>query len=42
LSGVLKHQAEEVMDVYRKTDPQIRMSVWQEENGWVCITGQRA
>lgn len=41
LSGVLAHQAEEVMDVYRTTDPSIDMRVWQEKNGWVCITGKR-
>ena len=41
LSGVLARQAEEVIEVYRKTDPNVELSVWREEDGWVCIAGQR-
>ena len=41
LSGVLARQAEEVIEVYRKTDPNVELSVWKEEDGWVCIAGQR-
>lgn len=41
LSGVLARQAQEVIEVYRKADPAVELSVWAEENGWVCIAGQR-
>ena len=41
LSGVLARQAQEVIDVYREHDPQVKLSVWKEEDGWVCIAGQR-
>ena len=41
LSGVLARQAEEVIEVYRKTDPAVKLSVWKEEDGWVCIAGRR-
>ena len=37
----LARQAEEVIEVYRKTDPNVELSVWREEDGWVCIAGQR-
>ena len=41
LSGVLARQAEEVIEVYRQTDPAVELSVWREEDGWVCIAGIR-
>lgn len=41
LSGVLARQAEEVIEVYRKADPAVELSVWAEEDGWVCIAGSR-
>lgn len=41
LSGVLARQAEEVIAVYRKADPSVEMIVWQTEEGWVCIEGQK-
>lgn len=41
LSGVLARQAEEVIEVYRQTDPAVELSVWREEEGWVCIAGIR-
>lgn len=41
LSGVLARQAEEVIEVYRTIDPQVKLSVWQEKEGWVCIAGRR-
>lgn len=41
LSGVLARQAEEVIAVYRKADPSVEMIVWQTEEGWVCIAGQK-
>ena len=42
LSGVLARQAQEVIDVYRQHDPKVELSVWNEEEGWVCIAGSRA
>lgn len=41
LSGVLARQAEEVIEVYLRTDPNVELSVWREEDGWVCIAGTR-
>ncbi len=41
LSGVLARQAEEVIEVYRQADPSVKLSVWAEEDGWVCIAGRR-
>lgn len=41
LSGVLARQAQEVIDVYRQHDPKVELSVWKEEEGWVCIAGSR-
>ena len=42
LSGVLARQAQEVIDVYQKHDPSVRLSVWKESEGWVCIAGTKA
>ncbi len=42
LSGVLAHQAEEVISAYRAIDPNMNLSVWKQEDDWVCIAGQRA
>ena len=42
LSGVLAHQAEEVVSAYRAIDPNMNLSVWKQEDDWVCIAGQRA
>ncbi|ETD72152.1 ribosomal protein L11 methyltransferase [Pelistega indica] len=36
LSGVLERQAEEVANAYA---PFMQMSVWQSEEGWVCLHG---
>ena len=41
LSGVLARQAQEVMDVYKEHDPSVKLSVWKESEGWVCIAGQK-
>ena len=41
LSGILARQAEEVIAVYREVDPTVELSVWAEEEGWVCIAGRR-
>ena len=41
LSGVLERQANEVIDLYRCADPGVSLSVWQGDEGWVCIAGHR-
>lgn len=38
LSGILRQQAPAVIDVYR---PWIELSVWAEEDGWVCLAGTK-
>ena len=42
LSGVLAHQADEVIAAYRDIDPKMALSVWKQEGDWVCISGRRA
>jgi ribosomal protein L11 methyltransferase len=37
LAGILSRQADEIAEVYR---PWIDLSVWREQDGWVCMTGQ--
>jgi ribosomal protein L11 methyltransferase len=37
LSGILERQAQEVIDAYQ---PWIKLHVWRECDGWVCLTGQ--
>jgi len=39
LSGVLARQAEEVITHYRQW---IKLAVWAERDGWVCLHGQKA
>jgi len=38
LSGVLARQAEEVAEAYA---PWLRLTVWRDADGWVCLSGQR-
>ena len=40
-TGILARQAEEVIEVYRGHDPRVKLSVWKEQEGWVCIAGRR-
>ena len=42
LSGILAKQADEVIEAYRAVDPTLPLSLWREENGWVCLAGARA
>ena len=42
LSGVLAKQAEEVIAAYQAIDPAVKLSVWHQEEDWVCIAGRRA
>lgn len=37
LSGILERQAEEVISTYQ---PWLKLHVWRECDGWVCLTGQ--
>ena len=37
LSGILERQSQEVIDTYA---PWIKLHVWRECDGWVCLTGQ--
>lgn len=39
LSGVLAKQAEEVIAVYEKAAPGLKLSVWKQREDWVCISG---
>lgn len=38
LSGILARQSEAVAIAYR---PWVNLEVWQEDEGWVCLVGQR-
>lgn len=38
LSGVLERQAEEVAAVYANL---LRVTIWQAQDGWVCLAGQK-
>ena len=42
LSGVLAKQAEEVIAAYQAIDPAVKLSVWRQEEDWVCIAGRCA
>ena len=41
LSGVLAKQADEVIAAYRDIDPTVQLTVWRQEEDWVCIAGRR-
>lgn len=41
LSGVLAKQADEVIAAYRDIDPTVPLTVWRQEEDWVCIAGRR-
>lgn len=40
LSGILSHQAQEVISTYAALAPMKSFSVWKEQEGWVCIVGK--
>lgn len=42
LSGILSPQADEIIACYQSLEPSLKLSVWKEENGWVCIAGQKS
>lgn len=41
LSGILAEQADDIIAAYAKVDPSIRLSLWKQEEEWVCLAGQR-
>ncbi len=41
LSGILERQADEVIAAYRQVDAALPLSVWQADEGWVCLAGSR-
>jgi ribosomal protein L11 methyltransferase len=38
LAGILDHQAEEIIEIYR---PWFALAVWRRDEGWSCIAGMR-
>ena len=40
LSGLLAHQADEIRACYEKLG--VRLSLWKEDNGWICLSGKKA
>jgi ribosomal protein L11 methyltransferase len=42
MSGVLQRQADEVIAAYRAADERVAVTVWGEDEGWVCLAGRRA
>ena len=42
LSGILAKQVDDIIAAYAKIDPSIRLSLWKQEEDWVCLAGQRA
>lgn len=38
LSGILSRQAEEVIACYA---PWLKLNIWKEQEGWVCLAGQK-
>jgi ribosomal protein L11 methyltransferase len=41
LSGILARQADEMIALYARVDPDLPLQVWRSEDGWVCLAGQR-
>lgn len=41
LSGILAEQADDIIAAYTKLDPSVRLSLWKQEEEWVCLAGQR-
>jgi ribosomal protein L11 methyltransferase len=41
LSGVLQRQVDDVVAAYRSADERIAMTVWGDDEGWVCLAGER-
>ena len=41
LSGILDRQADDVMAIYSRIDPNLQLSQWRSKDGWVCLAGAR-
>jgi ribosomal protein L11 methyltransferase len=41
LSGILERQAEEMIESYRRHDPELPLTVAESADGWVCLAGRR-
>ena len=41
LSGILERQADTVLQAYARADPDLRLSLFGEQEGWVAIVGER-
>lgn len=41
LSGILSHQAEDLIRTYREIDPCVKLSIWKEEEDWCCLVAHR-
>lgn len=40
LSGILERQADEMIALYARVDPDLPLHVWRSEDGWVCLAGR--
>ncbi len=41
LSGILSHQAESIVRLYHQIDPCVKLSVWKQQEDWVCLSACR-
>ncbi len=41
LSGILAHQAQDLIETFAKADPSVHLSVWMQEKDWVCLAGHK-
>ncbi len=41
LAGILERQADDVIAAYAGADPSLSLSIWANEEGWVCLAGAR-
>jgi len=42
LAGILERQADEMIALYRRTDPTLPLAAWRSDAGWVCLAGSRS
>lgn len=42
LSGILQRQADSLITDYRQVDPAFKLSIWRNDDGWVCVAGRRS
>jgi ribosomal protein L11 methyltransferase len=41
LAGILERQTDEMIALYRRIEPALRLAPWRAEDGWVCLAGSR-